>query len=309
MKTLSEYHRDFIEHQRLIGRSPTYIRSLVYCPRRLIAWLGSIHGVATPDKLTSQHLEAWGHQVSTHLTTKGLVLRPKSISKQIESDRVFILWMAEIGAVPGSLAAALPKIKLPSVLPTSVLTHRQMVRLLKAVNTTTPEGFLLRAMLEFMYSSGVRVAELLDLDIEHVDLPNHQALIRGKGGKERMVPFGDTAARYIESYFKAFRPLTQRSPGEKALWLDRSGERMPYHTFRRQLIEVADRACLSVHVTAHTFRRSFTTELIRNGANLWHVKEALGHESVETLTPYTKLTIPDLRKTHARCHPREKDSR
>ena len=164
-------------------------------------------------------------------------------------------------------------------------------------------------MLEFLYSSGVRVAELLGLDLGQVDFRNRQAVVMGKGSKERMVAIGAVAAVATETYLKAFRPLMLRDPCLQALWLDRQGARMPYHTFRRQLLAVAERAGLPVHVTAHTFRRSFTTELIRHGANLWHVKEALGHESIETLSPYVKLTIPDLKKTLARCHPRERDKR
>lgn len=80
------------------------------------------------------------------------------------------------------------------------------------------------------------------------------------------------------------------------------------HVFRRQLAELVLDAGLPVVVTAHTFRRSCATELVRGGANLWHVKDLLGHENLETLKHYTRLTIVDLKKTHARCHPRERKS-
>jgi len=309
MKTLRESLVEFIEHEKIGNRSRAYQRALHYSVGRLLAWLETTHSVFHPEKLTAQHMAAWGRYVTARTTGKGLPLKPTSICKQFICDRAFIRWLGRRGIVPTALAEELPYPKLPDRLPTSVLTHRQMMKLLYSVNSTTPEGHQLRAMLELFYSSGVRVAELLGLDIEAVDFKNRQALVRGKGEKERMVPIGETAARFIETYLKAFRPLLVRDPQDRALWLDRQGSRMPYHTFRRQLLEVAVASGLPVHVTAHTFRRSFTTELIRNGANLWHVKEALGHESIETLTPYTKLTIPDLKKTHAKCHPREKDHR
>ena len=95
--------------------------------------------------------------------------------------------------------------------------------------------------------------------------------------------------------------------GEPALWLNRAGERMPYYTFRRQLTTLSAAAKFPVEVTAHTFRRSFTTELIRGGANIYHVKDLLWHEELDTLRHYTKLTIDDLKKTHEKCHPRERD--
>lgn len=104
------------------------------------------------------------------------------------------------------------------------------------------------------------------------------------------------------------RVVELRDPAERAIWLGRDGHRLAYHVFRRQLVELVQDAGLPVVVTAHTFRRSCATELVRGGANLWHVKDLLGHENLETLKHYTRLTIVDLKKTHARCHPRERRS-
>jgi site-specific recombinase XerD len=92
------------------------------------------------------------------------------------------------------------------------------------------------------------------------------------------------------------------------LFVDDHGQPMPYHTFRRLVHRHAAGLDPKLRVTPHTFRRSCTTELIRGGANLYHVKELLGHESLDTLKHYTRLTILDLKKTHARCHPRERSS-
>ena len=94
---------------------------------------------------------------------------------------------------------------------------------------------------------------------------------------------------------------------QTTIFLKQDGKRMPYHTFRRILQRQATSAGLDITVTPHTFRRSCTTELIRSGANLYHVKELLAHQSLETLKHYSKLTIEDLKATHARCHPRERE--
>jgi site-specific recombinase XerD len=309
MKTLSDCLLNFLEHERTVNRSPYYVRGLRYNEQRLLHWLTQMHGVTHPEQLTVQHLEAWIRQTSGRYTSRGLPLKPNTVIKQHDCDRAFLAWLGRTGVLPAEFEQVIPRIRLHQRLPTSVLTHKQMMKLLRAANGTTPEAAQLRAMLEFLYSSGVRVAELLSLDLGHVDFRNRQAVVMGKGRKERMVAIGEVAVAMTETYLKAFRPLMLRDPALQALWLDRQGVRMPYHTFRRQLLAVAERAGLPVHVTAHTFRRSFTTELIRHGANLWHVKEALGHESVETLAPYVKLTIPDLKKTLARCHPRERNTR
>ena len=99
-----------------------------------------------------------------------------------------------------------------------------------------------------------------------------------------------------------------RDRTEKVLFLDQNGKRLPYHVLRRLIRVLADSADMPAHVTAHTFRRSCATELLRGGAGMYHVKELLGHESLETLKHYAKQTIRDLKKEHQRCHPREKDA-
>ena len=154
----------------------------------------------------------------------------------------------------------------------------------------------------------MRAAELLALDVADVDLANATALVMGKGRKQRVVPLGKTALRLVTSYLRGVRPFLVRDAAERALWLTRDGKRLPYHTLLKRLHAHADRLALPVTVTPHTFRRSCTTELIRGGANLWHVKELLGHEHLDTLQHYAKLTIADLMKTHAKCHPRERES-
>jgi integrase/recombinase XerD len=112
---------------------------------------------------------------------------------------------------------------------------------------------------------------------------------------------------YIENYLNGIRPHLQANLEEKALFLYQFGQRYPYHTLRRRLHAYAGKAGIDIQVTPHTFRRSCTTELLRGGANMYHVKEMLGHESLDTLKHYARLTITDLKKTHRKCHPRERE--
>ena len=164
-------------------------------------------------------------------------------------------------------------------------------------------------MLEVLYSSGLRAAELLGLDIEDFDADAGTVRVTGKGRKERIVPVGATARRYLEGYIRAARPLLKPKPGEKALFVDRSGARMPYHTLRRIVGAIGRDAGLKEPLTPHVFRRSCTSELVRGNANLYHVSRMLGHESLDTLRHYVKLNINDIRRTHRSSHPRERDER
>jgi site-specific recombinase XerD len=109
-------------------------------------------------------------------------------------------------------------------------------------------------------------------------------------------------------HLRAVRPFQARDPTERAMFLDRHGRRLNYNAFSQIVRACAARAGADgVRVTAHTFRRSCATELLRGGANMYHVKDLLGHETLDTLKHYAKLTIVDLKKTHEKCHPRERD--
>lgn len=195
-------------------------------------------------------------------------------------------------------------------MPRSGLTHAQVRKLLHKIDTGTEEGHRNRAILELLYTSGIRARELLGIDLPDMDLDRGTALVHGKGAKDRVVPIGKTALRWLHSYVVAVRPfLLARhgdDPHETALFLNSHGRRLGYHGLQRAIRALRDKLGLE-DVTAHTFRRSCTTELIRSGANVYHVKELLGHASLRTLSPYTRLTIVDLKKTHAKCHPRERD--
>ncbi|MEI8121262.1 MAG: tyrosine-type recombinase/integrase [bacterium] len=238
-----------------------------------------------------------------------LAMKAQTLNIHIINARGFLDHLAMRGLVPAPLSSALECVKAPSLLPQSALTHAQVRKFLGSIRTVTPEGFRNRAMIELLYSSGLRAAELLGLDVGDIDFDQATAIVTGKGSKQRVVPIGRTALRCLENYLKAVRPFMTRNPSETALFLNKQGVRLHYNAFCQIVTDCAHGTGLGVaHITAHTFRRSCATELLRGGANMYHVKDLLGHESLNTLKHYAKLTIIDLKKTHGKCHPREKDS-
>jgi len=188
-----------------------------------------------------------------------------------------------------------------------VLTHAQVRRLLRQIDTTTAQGIRDRAALELLYSSGIRIGEMEGLKVSDVDMDRCVAKVCGKGRKERYVPIGKTALRWLLTYIRGVRPFLLQSQKTPILFLNGRGAPWTAHDARLRIHDYAKRARLEVAVTPHTFRRSCTTELIKGNANLYHVKELLGHEKLDTLHHYTRLDITDLQRTHARCHPREKE--
>jgi integrase/recombinase XerD len=307
MNALAQYQREHLAHLQALNFSPCTIRQSRYCVGVFLRWLEERHRLESPECLRARHLQAWQKQLAERTNLKGQPLKARSINKHVETVKGFLKYLAETGLVAKHLAAVLQCVKEPFFLPGSVLPHEQMRKLLDNVCPDTPDGYRLRTMLEVLYSSGIRVAELLGLNLGDVDFKNGTARVLGKGRKERVVPLGKTALQYLESYIKAVRALAVKDGNEQALFVDSLGRRFPYYTFRRVLHACAKKAGIKIVVTPHTFRRSCTTELLRGGANMYHVKELLGHESLETLRHYAMLTITDLKATHAKCHPREKD--
>ena len=305
--TLIKRLDDYLAHIEAIHQSPVHRRQLRFNVLRTLRWLAETHGVVRAEQLSAVHLDGWFRHVSTRRTRKGVPLKSTSVSKQGQCDRAFFGWLEQRGVLPTGICEALPQVKIPHLLPTSVLSHAQMVRLLDKSDTQTPMAYQLRTMVELLYTTGMRISELLGLDLGAMELDHKLIRVRGKGEKDRVVPVGVTACRFFENYLKGIRPLLQREAGQTALFLDGSGQRMPYHTFRRLLHAVVEESGIKINVTAHTFRRSCATEMIRGGANLWMVGEQLGHANVETLKHYVKLTVVDLKKSHAKHHPRERD--
>jgi len=306
MKTLRDWLASYLAYGRALQQSRHTVRTRDYHGRLFLDWLETHYDVTTPDRLRREHLESWTKHLAAQTTWHGLPLKPRAMNKLIESTRAFLSYLAGHHLVMAALRQSLAYVKEPQLLP-SVLPHAQTRELLRRIPTTDATGWRDRAMLELLYSTGIRASELLGLNVADVDFTSATARVFGKGRKERLVPIGKTALRLLENYLRGVRPFLLRDPQEPALFLNRRGKRLPYHTLLRQVHIHAGRVpAEAVAVTPHTFRRSCATELIRGGANLYHVKDLLGHETLDTLQHYVKLNVEDLRKTLARCHPRER---
>lgn len=298
---------DLLEYRTAINFSPRTIKRMRENLPVFIKWLQGSYRISTPDLIRPDHLYAWQKHLMTRRTWNGLPIKPGTINGRIAQAKVFLEFLAERGFVLKTLADSLKRIKEPKLLPHSVLDHTQMRMLLSHVDTSTKSGFRDRTIFELLYSCALRASEVLDLDIGSISFEQKTLRVLGKGRKERLVPVGRTAIRFFKSYILAIRPFLLKQPDEHALFLDKFGRRYAYHNLQRTIRVFTRKLGFDFPVTAHTFRRSCATELIRAGANIYHVKELLGHESLNTLKHYARLTIIDLKKTHEKCHPREID--
>jgi integrase/recombinase XerD len=314
MKTLIDMTEDLYDHYRGLRSSPYTIARIKTALKIFTTYLEDERGVSTPEALTLEHIHAFQVHLGARLTKHGLPMKPRSINSVVKGVRPFLGQLYERGLLRRPLAKHLQYVKVPDLLPTSILTHAQVKQLMDKIDTTTPAGIRDRAAIELLYSSGIRIGELEGLTLQDIDLERGIARVVGKGRKERYVPIGKTALKWLSSYIRGVRSFLVRGRDCEAVFINQAGRPLSQHSMRDRVRDYGRQfeleTCAAgggVHITPHTFRRSCTTEMIKGNANLYHVKQLLGHSSFETLNRYARLDISDLRKTHTKCHPREHD--
>jgi integrase/recombinase XerD len=185
------------------------------------------------------------------------------------------------------------------------LSIDDMSALLEAPDSGTSEGLRDRALLELLYGAGLRVSELVGLDVDDVDLEGGAVRVLGKGGKEREVPLGAFGREAVSAYLTRARPALASSRSRGALLLNlRAGSRLARQSVGRIVTARAHAAGIDKRVTPHTLRHSFATHLLEGGADVRVVQELLGHASVATTQVYTLVTKDHLREVYYTSHPR-----
>ncbi len=189
------------------------------------------------------------------------------------------------------------------------LTLDEVVSLLEAAGgdreSDGPLTLRNRALLEVLYSTGARISEAVGLDVDDVDTESRAVLLRGKGGKQRLVPIGRPAVSALENYLVRGRPgLASRGKGTPAIFLNARGGRLSRQSAWQVLQDAAEAAGITATVSPHTMRHSFATHLLEGGADVRVVQELLGHASVTTTQIYTLVTVSALREVWAGAHPR-----
>lgn len=251
--------------------------------------------------------------------------RPKDVDlKQLQ---FFVQWIAELGMTPTSQARIISGIraffkyclteniitldptillelpKLSRKLP-DFLTVEEIDLLMSGLDMSTPEGQRNKAIIETMYSSGLRVSELVNLQISNLYLEEGFIRVIGKGDKERLIPIGSEAVKYIQIYLDTIRRhMTIAKGHEDFVFLNRFGKSLSRIMIFNILKSLTERAGIKKHVSPHTLRHSFATHLVEGGADLRAVQEMLGHESITTTEIYTHLDRDYLRSTLQMYHP------
>lgn len=236
--------------------------------------------------------------------------RPNGVHHQnrmLSAVKLFTSYLKEYDYTVSDPAKGIQYAKEPKSLPRGILTPTEARKILHAPDTKSVIGYRDRTILEILYSSGIRKDELITLTLADVDYNDGFLRVIGKGNKERMVPIGRIACRYLENYIKSVRPELLRDPYEKTVFLSQRHRPLSKNMVWELTKRHARKAKITKNVHPHTFRHTCATQMLRNKAHIRAVQELLGHESLDSTQVYTHVSITDLKEIHASCHPREKD--
>ena len=191
-------------------------------------------------------------------------------------------------------------------LPSDILSKKDMRKILAAPDTSTVYGYRDRTLLEVLYSTGVRTAELCALTVDDIDFDDgFLQVLEGKGLKDRTVPLGEIACKYLAEYIKNVRPHLVRHKSGSILFLTRSGRSFDGSSIHKKLKSYSEKCAIEKNVTARSFRTTAATDMLRGKANIRQIQEMLGHRSLSTTQIYARVIRDDLKKEHQKTHPRE----
>lgn len=273
------------------------VEAYLHDVEKLTVFLQSVNKLVAPADITLKDLQLFVKWIGE------LGMTATSQARIISGIRAFYKYclLEQISATDPSTLLEAPKTKrkLPDV-----LTFEEIESVMAELDQSTPEGGRNKAMLETMYSCGLRVSEVVNLKISCLYLDVGFIRVIGKGDKERLVPIGSDASKYIRIYKENIRVHQPLQPGfEDILFLNKHGRTLSRVMIFYIIRDLAKKAGITKHISPHTFRHSFATHLVEGGADLRAVQEMLGHESITTTEIYTHLDRDFLRDTLQRFHP------
>src|SRR5699024_1481529 len=250
--------------------------------------------LATAD---TQHVQAWFAQ--EHVHTKA-----STANRRLASLRRFYRWAVREKICTQDPCQDLKSVHNPERFP-HTLSEAQVEALLAAADTTQALGLRDKAMLETLYATGLRVSELVNLALLHVNIADGVCHVsQGKGGKDRLIPLGAEAQYWLQQYLERGRPDLLGAHRSPALFVTRRGSAMTRQAFWQLIKKYAQRAAIHAPLSPHTLRHAFATHLLNHGADLRVVQLLLGHSDISTTQIYTHVARERLRQLHARHHPR-----
>ncbi len=278
------------------GASGNTVEAYMHDVNRYLSWLAD-RNIGTAADIEKNHVESYIG------TLRKLGLSASTVARNFAAIRAYHRYLFHEDHTPldptETVEISAPKRKLPDV-----LSIEETLRLLETPDTGSALGLRDRAMLEFAYATGVRVSELVGMTVSGVLLKEDIVRITGKGSKQRIVPLGSTAKKYVTDYLGRARPELAKAGAKDILFLNSRGRPLSRVGFWKILRKHTLAAGISSHVSPHTLRHSFATHLLEGGADIRVIQELLGHSNISTTEIYTYVDREFLREVHRSFHPR-----
>ena len=300
---LTRYQAAFHEWEAVVAYSPRTIDAQRHAIGRFIAWCDE-RGLGKPQDITRPILERYQRHVYHHRKANG---QPLTVSAQlglILPLQAWFKWLTKQNHILYNPAADLDLPTRPKALPKGLLSIGQVEDVLNGCDTAKPEGLRMRAMLEVLYSTGIRRFELAGVKLFDVDAERGALMVRqGKGAKDRLVPVGERACAWVDKYLREVRPDLATGADDYRLFLDDDGrgftpERVG-DLVRRQLTA----AGIEHPGSCHLFRVACATHMLENGADIRFIQSLLGHAKLDTTQIYTLVSLAKLKEVHNATHP------
>ena len=289
---LAKYERYLTDEKKMSKNTlSSYLRDIRQFGEYLEAAPGSAYDTADEEELCEyiEHLRSSGKSIAT-------------VSRNIASLKNFYAWMKLMGFVDEIPTGRLVPEKAAHKLP-EILTAKEVELLLDQPECTDRKGYRDKAMLELLYATGIRVTELISLDVTDVNLSAGIINCRGKD-KVRSIPLYPAALKALKDYIDFIRPDMIATPSERSLFVNVNGDRMSRQGFWKIVKSYQQKAGIEKDITPHTLRHSFATHLLENGADLRSIQEMLGHADISSTQIYSQLVKKQLKDVYNKAHPR-----
>jgi integrase/recombinase XerD len=300
---LTRYQSAFHEWEAVVAYSPRTVAAQKHAISRFIGWCDE-RGLSKPQDITRPILERYQRHVYHYRKHNG---QPLTVSAQlglILPLQAWFKWLTKQNHILYNPAADLDLPTRPKALPKGLLSVAQIEEILNDCDIAKPEGMRMRAMLEVLYSTGVRRFELAGLKLFDVDTERGALMVRqGKGAKDRLVPLGERACAWVDKYLREVRPELVASADDYSLFLDDDGSAFDPGKLGDQVRRHLSKSGVQHAGSCHLFRVACATHMLENGADIRFIQSLLGHAKLDTTQIYTLVSLAKLKEVHNATHP------
>ena len=303
--TDSLYHHllRYLQHLAEKNYSPRTIASREVYLRYFIEWCDA-RGLARPQEITKPMIERYQRHLFVHRKKDGEPLSTRSQHVRVTPIRAWFKWLARQNHILYNPASDIELPRLEKRLPKHILSVKEVEIVLSQPDIGTPTGIRDRALLETLYSTGMRRMELIGLKRFDLDFERGTVMVRqGKGRKDRMIPIGERALAWIEKYRDDVRPQLAAGNDDGTLFLTHQGDAFTPNRLTQLVRDYVDAAKLTKRGSCHLFRHTMATLMLENGADIRFIQAMLGHAELNTTQIYTQVSIRKLKAIHAATHP------